>query len=130
MQRARDIVQGARGRSVEGRGGCERGCRQRWNWKFNFKLDNLGKSGVSISDAEICLNVLGDLGVVGEGEEDMLPSAFDENMLFSPLERGHLRTKRCSSTPRCHSYLQFCFSTKSISGFQNYHRWQVVVNMD
>ena len=57
--------------------------------------------GVSISDSEISLNVLGDFGVVGEGDEDMLPSAFDENMLFSPLERGHLRTKRCSSTPRC-----------------------------
>ena len=57
--------------------------------------------GVSISDSEISLNVLGDFGVVGEGDEDMLPSAFDENMLFSPLERRHLRTKRCSSTPRC-----------------------------
>ena len=67
------------------------------------------KTGVSISNAEICLNVLGDLGVVGEDEEDMLPSAFDENMLFSPLERGHLRTKRCSSTPRCLSFLNAVF---------------------
>ena len=48
--------------------------------------------GVSISDSEISLNVLGDFGVVGEGDEDMLPSAFDENMLFSPLKKNQKKS--------------------------------------
>ena len=70
------------------------------------------KLGICISDAEICLNVLGDLGVVGEGDEDMLSSAFDEDMLFSPLERRCLRAKRCSSTPRCLGFPKCLFQDK------------------
>ena len=72
--------------------------------------------GISISDSELCLNVLGDLGVVGDdGEEDMLSS---------PLERRFLRAKRCSSTPRCISTSDFeiwCFY-QTFSGLQNYLR--------
>ena len=47
-------------------------------------------TGIAVADSEICMNVLGDLAVVGEEEE----------MLSSPLEPRHLRGKRCSSTPR------------------------------
>ena len=49
-------------------------------------------TGIAVADSEICLNILGDLAVVGEEEE--------EEMLSSPLEPRHLRGKRCSSTPR------------------------------
>ena len=87
-------------------------------------------SGICISDAEICLNVLGDLGVVGEGDEDMLSPTFDEDMLFSPLERRCLRAKRCSSTPRCLSFHKCSFSKTNFSGLQSIHRQQVVVNTD
>ena len=52
-------------------------------------------TGIVVADSEICMNVLGDLAVVGEEEEDI-----EEEMLSSPLEPRHLRGKRCSSTPR------------------------------
>ena len=52
-------------------------------------------TGIAVADSEICMNVLGDLAVVGEEEEDI-----EEEMLSSPLEPRHLRGKRCSSTPR------------------------------
>ena len=52
-------------------------------------------TGIAVADSEICLNVLGDLAVVGEEGEDI-----EEEMLTSPLEPRHLRGKRCSSTPR------------------------------
>ena len=52
-------------------------------------------TGIAVADSEICMNVLGDLAVVGEEEEDI-----EEEMLTSPLEARHLRGKRCSSTPR------------------------------
>ena len=52
-------------------------------------------TGIAVADSEICMNVLGDLAVVGEEEEDI-----EEEMLTSPLEPRHLRGKRCSSTPR------------------------------
>ena len=50
-------------------------------------------TGIAVADSEICMNVLGDLAVVGEEEKE-------EEMLSSPLEPRHLRGKRCSSTPR------------------------------
>ena len=89
--------------------------------------------GVNISDAEVCLNVLGDLGVVGdeEEEEDMVLSPFEVDMLSSPLERRHLRAKRCSSTPRwLLSFPIHYFSTTNFPGLENYHRQQMVVNTD
>ena len=52
-------------------------------------------TGIAVADSEICMNVLGDLAVVGGEEEDI-----EEEMLSSPLEPRHLRGKRCSSTPR------------------------------
>ena len=52
-------------------------------------------TGIAVADSEICMNVLGDLAVVGEEEEDI-----EEEMLTSPVEPRHLRGKRCSSTPR------------------------------
>ena len=72
--------------------------------------------GISISDSELCLNVLGDLGVVGDDG--------DLDTLSSPLERRYLRAKRCSSTPRCISKSDFeiwCFH-QTFSGLQNYLR--------
>ena len=72
--------------------------------------------GISISDSELCLNVLGDLGVVGDDG--------DLDTLSSPLERRYLRAKRCSSTPRCISTSDFeirCFY-QTFSGLQNYLR--------
>ena len=53
-------------------------------------------TGIAVADSEICMNVLGDLAVVGEEEEEEI----GEEMLSSPLEPRHLRGKRCSSTPR------------------------------
>ena len=53
-------------------------------------------TGIAVADSEICLNVLGDLAVVGEEEEEEM----EEELLSSPLEPRHLRVKRCSSTPR------------------------------
>ena len=54
-------------------------------------------TGIAVADSEICMNVLGDLAVVGEEEEE---EEIEEEMLSSPLEPRHLRGKRCSSTPR------------------------------
>ena len=53
-------------------------------------------TGIAVADSEICMNVLGDLAVVGEEEKDDM----EEEMSSSPLEPRHLRGKRCSSTPR------------------------------
>ena len=53
-------------------------------------------TGIAVADSEICMNVLGDLAVVGEEEEEEI----EEEMSSSPLEPRHLRGKRCSSTPR------------------------------
>ena len=54
-------------------------------------------TGIVVADSEICMNVLGDLAVVGEkGEEE----GMEEEVLSSPLEPRHLTGKRCSSTPR------------------------------
>ena len=58
-------------------------------------------TGIAVADSEICMNVLGDLAVVGEEEKEMEEEEeIEEEMLSSPLEPRHLRGKRCSSTPR------------------------------
>ena len=61
-------------------------------------------TGIAVADSEICMNVLGDLAVVGEEEKEMEEEeeieGIEEEMLSSPLEPRHLRGKRCSSTPR------------------------------
>jgi len=64
-------------------------------WRAEAAVVEAAKRGIAVADSEICMNVLGDLAVVGEEEEDI-----EEEMLSSPLEPRHLRGKRCSSTPR------------------------------
>merc|ERR1719193_1088986 len=55
-------------------------------WRAEAALVEAAKRGIAVADSEICMNVLGDLAVVGEEEEEI-----EEEMLTSSPEPRHFR---------------------------------------
>ena len=128
MQRARDIVQGVWGRSVEGWGGCEGGSRQRWqNSKLNHKL----------LYAIRCQHFwFGDKsertwrfwGGGGGWRGHAALCFWREHAILPPREKASEDQEVLFNTKVSLVFLLRLFSTTNNSGFQKYPLWQAVVS--